>query len=108
MGLPARREAPEPFVEHVAQLHPGDRLVLYSDGLIEALDDDGEPFGFTRFEERPRGTRPRDGAGEIRHALLSAPSKRFTRNRPPEDDQTLVVLSFEEAEEVAGRLRRAG
>ena len=81
----------EPFVEHVAQLRPGDRLVLYSDGLIEALDDDGEPFGFSRFEDVLRDA-ARDGAGEIRQALLSA-VKRFTRNRPPEDDQTLVVLS---------------
>jgi hypothetical protein len=46
---------------------------------------------FSRFEDVLRDA-GRDGAGEIRHALLSA-VKRFTRNRPPEDDQTLVVLS---------------
>ena len=90
-GFPLGVRRREPFVEHAAQLHPGDRLVLYSDGLIEALDDDGEPFGFTRFEDVLRDA-ARGGAAEIRHALLSA-VKRFTRNRPPEDDQTLVVLS---------------
>ncbi|MFN7986373.1 MAG: PP2C family protein-serine/threonine phosphatase [Thermoanaerobaculia bacterium] len=90
-GFPLGVKRREPFVEHVAQLRPGDRLVLYSDGLIEALDDDGEPFGFSRFEDVLRDA-ARDGAGEIRQALLSA-VKRFTRNRPPEDDQTLVVLS---------------
>ena len=90
-GFPLGVKRREPFVEHLARLHPGDRLVLYSDGLIEALDDDGEPFGFSRFEDVLRDA-ARDGAGEIRQALLSA-VKRFTRNRPPEDDQTLVVLS---------------
>ena len=90
-GFPLGVKRREPFVEHTARLHPGDRLVLYSDGLIEALDDDGEPFGFSRFEDVLREA-GRDGAGEIRHSLLNA-VKRFTRNRPPEDDQTLVVLS---------------
>lgn len=94
-GFPLGVKRRAPFVEQVARLGPGDRLVLYSDGLIEALDDDGEPFGFTRFEGVLRDA-GRHGAGEIRHSLLDA-VKRFTRNRPPEDDQTLVVLAVGEA-----------
>ena len=90
-GFPLGVKRRTPFVEHVAHLGPGDRLVLYSDGLIEALDDDGEPFGFTRFEQVLAGA-AREGADTMRQSLLSAVRK-FTRNRPPEDDQTLVVLS---------------
>lgn len=92
-GFPLGVKRRDPFGEHVALLEPGDRLVLYSDGLIEAVDDDGEPFGFERFE----GVLSRSGArraDEVRREVLAAVA-RFTRNRPPEDDQTLVVLAYE-------------
>src|SRR6185369_15008073 len=49
-GFPLGVRRRDPFREHTVAFHPGDRLVLYSDGLIEAIDDDGEPFGFDRFE----------------------------------------------------------
>jgi len=92
-GFPLGVRRRHPFSAHRAVLDPGDRLVLYSDGLIEALDDDGEPFGFDRFEQllEVHGSKAPD---EIRREVLSAVRK-FTRNRPLEDDQTLVILSFE-------------
>jgi hypothetical protein len=92
-GFPLGVHRREPFRELVTRLYPGDQLVLFSDGLIEATNDDGDPFGFERFEAllRKEGHR---SAETIRAALLSEVS-RFTRNRPPEDDQTLVILRFE-------------
>jgi len=88
------RRRGETFREHTVSFEAGDRLILYSDGLIEAIDDDGEPFGFERFEQTiiASGTQT---AEEIKRSLLGA-VKKFTRNRPPEDDQTLVVVAFEE------------
>jgi sigma-B regulation protein RsbU (phosphoserine phosphatase) len=35
------------YEEHELQLQPGDRLVLYSDGVIEAADQQSQPFGNT-------------------------------------------------------------
>lgn len=92
--LGVRRRGRDAFREHSVDFAPGDRLVLYSDGLIEAIDDDGEPFGFERFEQTIVNN-GHLGADEIKKALLNAVRK-FTRNRPPEDDQTLVVVAFED------------
>ncbi len=101
-GFPLGVRRRDPFREHVVEFEPGDRLVLYSDGLIEAIDDDGEPFGFERFEQII-ATNGHLSADEMKKALLQA-VKKFTRNRPPEDDQTLVVVAFEqEAEEFVPR-----
>lgn len=93
-GYPLGIRRREPFREHSVEFSTGDRLILYSDGLIEAIDDDGEPFGFERFEQTIRDS-GHLGADDIKKALLNA-VKKFTHNRPPEDDQTLVVVAFEE------------
>jgi len=93
-GFPLGVRRREDFREHTVEFAPGDRLVLYSDGLIEAIDDDGEPFGFERFEKTIT-TSGHLTADEMKKAVLSAVRK-FTRNRPPEDDQTLVVIAFED------------
>ena len=57
-GFPLGVRRREPFREHTVEFTAGDRLVLYSDGLIEAVDDDGEPFGFERFEQTILDERP--------------------------------------------------
>ena len=92
-GFPLGVRRRDPFRELEVDFEAGDRLILYSDGLIEAVDDDGEPFGFERFE-RTLMESCGGSAEDIKKALLQS-VKRFTRNRPPEDDQTLVVVSFE-------------
>ena len=92
-GFPLGVRRREPFREHFVEFAAGDRLILYSDGLIEAVDDDGEPFGFDRFE-RVLLEAGHMSAEDIKKTLLGS-IRKFTRNRPPEDDQTLVVVSFD-------------
>lgn len=94
-GFPLGVRRRDPFLEHTVSFHSGDRLILYSDGLIEAVDDDGNPFGFERFEQTILAS-GKQTADDLKKSLLTAVRK-FTRNRPPEDDQTLVVVAFEEA-----------
>jgi len=94
-GFPLGVKRREPFREHSVDFAAGDRLVLYSDGLIECIDDDGEPYGFDRFEHTIMHA-GHLSAEEIKKTVLNSVRK-FTRNRPPEDDQTLVVVSFDGA-----------
>jgi serine phosphatase RsbU (regulator of sigma subunit) len=104
-GFPLGIRRREPFREHLVDFDSGDRLILYSDGLIEALDDDGEPFGFDRFE-KAIVTSGKRSAEEIKRELLAA-IRKFTRNRPPEDDQTLVVIAFNDPASDAVRVPAA-
>lgn len=70
----------------------GDAVVWLSDGLIEATDAKGEPFGYERIvaalSAEATGT-----AAEIRNRLLRA-IETHTGTTPPEDDRTLVVLRY--------------
>ncbi len=71
-------------------LNPGDVLVLYSDGLIEATDANGQEFGEARLWDVLWNNRGQ-GASEVRAAILDA-LRRFTGGQPADDDMTLLVL----------------
>lgn len=74
-------------------LRNGDRIVYLSDGIIEAQNPDGEPFGFERLEQILDGA----GAGapeQLRNAILAAVSH-HSAGRSPDDDRTIMILGFE-------------
>jgi serine phosphatase RsbU (regulator of sigma subunit) len=76
--------------EQALTLGPGEVLVLYTDGVTEALSEAGEEFGLERLEqvllEQARGS-----AEEIVDAIEAAVDE-FVGEVPPFDDFTLVVL----------------
>jgi serine phosphatase RsbU (regulator of sigma subunit) len=65
-------------------------LVLYSDGLVEAPDSSGEPFGYQRLAEMLDECRQL-GGGELSAAVLGA-LERHLGGRELADDLTLVVV----------------
>ncbi|MGH9316064.1 MAG: PP2C family protein-serine/threonine phosphatase [Thermoanaerobaculia bacterium] len=71
-------------------LEPGDFLLLYTDGMLEATDGKGREFGVERLKEAflPLRDRP---ASEIVRTLIERVNE-FTGGRPPEDDRTVVVV----------------
>ena len=78
--------------EQAVALAPGDTLVLYTDGLVEARDAAGEEYGYDRlaaFVERHAAA----GADGLRDRLL-AERRRWSGHDDPDDDTTLVVVRW--------------
>ncbi len=65
-------------------------LVLYSDGLVEATNADGEPFGYGRLAALLSAS-PSVGGGELAATVLGA-LDHYVGGRALDDDLTLIVV----------------
>jgi serine phosphatase RsbU (regulator of sigma subunit)/anti-sigma regulatory factor (Ser/Thr protein kinase) len=77
------------YPEHEAVLAPGESVLLYSDGLVEAHDTAGEMFGFPRLRELMATELP---GSELLDHLLDELHGFVGRGWDQEDDITLVTL----------------
>lgn len=71
-------------------LESGDLLLLYTDGLTEALDASGMEFGVQRLSEELSANEG-EGASQILHRLSQSVMV-FAGNQPQHDDITLIAL----------------
>ncbi|MFC1764763.1 PP2C family protein-serine/threonine phosphatase [Planctomycetota bacterium] len=80
------------YVNHSLQLQPGDRLYLYSDGVNEAGERSGQPWGIQGLCDfvATQGTLP---LGEILDRILAETHARHHKTEPP-DDVSLVALEL--------------
>ncbi len=81
-----------PFAEESVRMEPGDLLVLFSDGVSEALDPDGAEFEDARILESIAGAPTREAAAQLEHLLSSV--KTFTAGAPQNDDVTVLVVAY--------------
>jgi sigma-B regulation protein RsbU (phosphoserine phosphatase) len=89
-GLPLGIESGAAYQSGSAVLAPGDVLVIFTDGLVEAFNDRGEEFGEARLLEALRDA-PLGSAREIQlHLLLRV--DRFVGSTRQHDDITSLVL----------------
>jgi sigma-B regulation protein RsbU (phosphoserine phosphatase) len=93
------------YPERTTGFAPGDRLALYTDGVVEAADRSGELFGDDRFDAAL--TWAAGDAGQV-VAEVVAGLGRFTGAAPPADDQTLLVARRTEERPGDGETRRPG
>lgn len=78
------------YQESRVQLEPGDILVLFSDGVTEAVNPQDEDFGDDRLANLVKSLSDRPAA-EIVEAIDSAVTE-FTQGAPAADDITVVVV----------------
>ena len=95
-----------PFDDAETRLAPGDRLVLYTDGVIEHSGSDGALFGDARFRHELTHTRALSPDAACEHILdamrafvgVSAPvsgaAEATDLGAPHDDDITLLTLEY--------------
>jgi serine phosphatase RsbU (regulator of sigma subunit) len=81
------------YHQTTASLAPGDLLVLYTDGINETEDEDGNQLGLDGLLAIARCL-PATSATVAGEALTAAVA-RFRGNAPTKDDATIVVLQCE-------------
>ncbi|MFJ6930551.1 PP2C family protein-serine/threonine phosphatase [Streptomyces nigra] len=93
LGLPARLAGPARQV-HEVRLEPGDRILLYSDGVVESRNEAGEEFGLERFTDYIiRSTAAGQNAPEVLrlliHSILDHRQNRLS------DDATILLFEWQ-------------
>jgi sigma-B regulation protein RsbU (phosphoserine phosphatase) len=81
----------------VAELGPGDVLILYSDGITEARSgDDGEEYGDDRLVHIARSVRNLDPVAIVDRIFSDVND--YKGGGPPQDDQTVMVVKRRQTE----------
>ena len=84
-----------PDAEYTAvclKLQPGDTLVLFSDGVTEAMDPDEQMFGVPRLRETLEGNSDTD-LDQIQKTVLES-VENFARGARQADDLTLLLVRY--------------
>jgi sigma-B regulation protein RsbU (phosphoserine phosphatase) len=77
-------------IDFAVPLEHHDCLVLYTDGVTEALNSDGDEFGLDRTTQSVRASAT-DGAQAIVKRVIDD-VRNFTGSIPPHDDITLIAI----------------
>lgn len=91
MALALTEDATPYLEERALPLAPGDTVVLYTDGAIDARDPAGRPFGLERLRALLEQHAAAGRATEVLDAVLAA-VRAHTGEAEPHDDVTVVVL----------------
>jgi sigma-B regulation protein RsbU (phosphoserine phosphatase) len=92
-GIPLGVEQDWRFNDYHAIVKPQQILVLTTDGIMEARNENGDMFGRDRLKSAIRENANLDAEG-VRSAIIQEVST-FMGKAPQEDDITLVVLRFD-------------
>ncbi|MGB3563528.1 MAG: SpoIIE family protein phosphatase [Thermoanaerobaculia bacterium] len=92
VGIPLGMFADRTYDEITLELRPRDMVVIYSDGIDESLNADGEELGAERLQQILRQLSG-GSAREVADGIMDA-VRRYSGNAEPSDDRTVVVIKI--------------
>jgi len=93
-GVPLGLFPDSQYEETSLELHPGDVLVFYSDGVVEMRNDSGEEFGLKRLAETVSSSCEKSPEEIVKS--VSAALAEFIGRVRPQDDRTMIVIRMGE------------
>jgi sigma-B regulation protein RsbU (phosphoserine phosphatase) len=91
-GLPFGIDAEAKFEIATVQFHPGDALILYTDGVVEAFNAGGEEYGNERWLAAIRNL-PDVNADKILQSLMSGVDQFVGATRQSDDITCMIFRS---------------
>jgi len=91
---------PTPYLKQSLELQPGDVLVLYTDGVVEATNPKRQFFSTRRFLSVLRRHQHLEAKALLDKILQAL--QEFTRRKVPQDDITLLVVKVREGGQTKG------
>ena len=82
------------YEETQLPMSPGDKVVFYTDGIVEAMNKQEEMYGFERLHEIVKASEA-GTAGELMNDIIKSVSD-FTGDAPQHDDLTIIVVSADQ------------
>jgi serine phosphatase RsbU (regulator of sigma subunit) len=92
-GLPLGIDDAVEYDEARKKIKPGSSVILYTDGVIEAMNADGEMYGYETFTDaimRYKDCEPREMVDNLLREIAE-----FTQGAPQSDDITVLVLQHQ-------------
>ena len=76
------------------QFEPGDKVIFYTDGIVEAMNEKEEMFGFERLLEMVRSAKSMNAESLLKEILDKV--NEFAGEAEQHDDLTVIVLGVVE------------
>jgi|GEM_PF-1013833 len=102
---PLGTRLPAAYREDAVDLAPDDLVLLYTDGLVEAVDHHTDAFGFDRLERSLAQAADAGPARAVRNDLLDSVA-RFKGETLQADDLSMIVARFRGAREPLTQKKR--
>lgn len=91
-GMPIGIFADGHYPHEVCDLKPGDRVLLYTDGIVEASDPENSFFDGGHVKESLKDSFSISSQASL--STLLSQVEEFTKGAPPSDDRTALLISL--------------